>query len=88
MLLRATGIVSTFTADTACGKRGGFLNITGHGGPGSSVGTATRYRLDSPGIEPQCVRDFLESSTPALVPTQPPIQWTPVLFPGVKAAGT
>jgi len=53
----------------------------------SSVGTATRYGLDGPGIESQWGRDFPHPSRPALGPTQPPIQWTPGLFPGGKAAG-
>jgi hypothetical protein len=56
-------------------------------GRDSSVGIATRYGLDGPGIESRCGRDFPHQSRPALGPTQPPIQWVPGLFPGVKAAG-
>ena len=40
----------------------------------SSVGIATRYGLDGPGIESRWGRDFLHPSRPALGPTQPPIQ--------------
>jgi hypothetical protein len=53
-------------------------------GRDSVVGTATRYRLDGPGIESRWGRDFLQPSRPALGPTQPPIQWVPGLFPGGK----
>jgi len=44
-------------------------------GPGSSVGIATGYGLDGPGIESRCGRDFPHLSRPALQPTQPPVQW-------------
>jgi hypothetical protein len=54
--------------------------------PDSSVGTATRYGLDGPGIESRWGRDFAHSSRPVL--------WTHSLlcigyraFPGGKAAG-
>ena len=46
-------------------------------GPGSSVGTATGFGLDSPGIKSQRGRDFPHLSRPALGPTQPPVQWVP-----------
>ena len=43
-------------------------------GRGSSVGIATRYGLDGPGIESRWGRDFPHPSSPALGPTRPPIQ--------------
>jgi hypothetical protein len=56
-------------------------------GRNSSVGIATRYGLDGPGMESQCVPDLPYPSRPALGPTQPPIQWVPGLSRGGKAAG-
>ena len=56
-------------------------------GRDSSVGIATRYGLDGPGIESQWGQDFPHPSRPAMAPTQPPIQWVPGLLPGDKAAG-
>ena len=53
----------------------------------SSVGIATRYGLDGPGIESRRGRDFLHPSRPALGPTQPPIQGVPGLSPEVKRPG-
>ena len=46
-----------------------------HMGRNSSVGIATRYGLDGPGIESQWGKgqDFLHPSKPALGPTQPPM---------------
>ena len=53
----------------------------------SSVGVATRYGLDGPGIESRLGRDFPHPSRPPLGPTQPPIQWVPGLSRGVKRPG-
>ena len=53
------------------------------GGRDSSVGIATRYRLDGPGIESRWgERDFPHPSRPALGPTQ-----SPRVFPGGKSTG-
>ena len=43
-------------------------------GPRSSVGIATDYGLDGPGIESRWGEVF-RPSRPALGPTQPPVQW-------------
>jgi hypothetical protein len=53
----------------------------------SSVGIATRYGLDAPGIECRWGRDYQHLSKSALGPTQPPIQLVLDLFLGDKAAG-
>jgi hypothetical protein len=56
----------------------GLLNIISSG-PGCSVGIATGYGLDGPGIESRWGRDFPHLSRPALGPTQPPVKWVPDL---------
>jgi len=44
------------------------------GGPDSVVSIATGYGLDGPGIESWWGRNFPHLSSPALGPTQPPVQ--------------
>ena len=56
-------------------------------GRDSSVGIATRYGLDGPGIESQWGRDFLQPSRPDLGLTQPSIQWVPGLSRGYSDRG-
>jgi len=51
-------------------------------GRDSSVGIATRFGLDGPGIKSQWGRDFPHPSRPDLGPTQPPIRWVPDLSRG------
>ena len=47
---------------------------------------ATCYGLDDPGIGSRWKWVFPHLLRPALTSTQPPIEWVPDLFPGVKAA--
>ena len=54
---------------------------------GSSVGIATRFGLDDPGIETQWGRDFPHASRPALGPNQPPTQLVPGLSQGFSDGG-
>ena len=50
-------------------------------GPGSSVGIATDYGLDGPGIESRWSEIF-RPSIPALGAIQPPVKWVPGLSRG------
>ena len=54
-------------------------------GRDDSVGIATRYGLDGPGIEFRWGRDFSQPPIPALGPK--PIQWVPGIDPGGKLSG-
>jgi hypothetical protein len=53
----------------------------------SSVGTATRYGLDSSGFEPRLGRNFPHPSRSVPRPTEPPTEWVPGLFHGGKVVG-
>jgi hypothetical protein len=50
------------------------------------IGQGTRFEFDGPGIEFWWGRDFPHLSRMAVRPTQPPVQWGPVLFAGSKSA--
>jgi len=56
-------------------------------GRDSSVRTVTGYGLDGPGIESRQGRDFPHLSSPALGPTQLPVQWVPSLSRGKERPG-
>ena len=48
----------------------------------SSVGIATGYGLDGPGIKSRCGREFPHLSRPTLGPTQPPVELVPGIYRG------
>jgi hypothetical protein len=75
-------LLSKFRHDFDCTS----LFFVGHD---NAVGTATHCGLDGPGIESRWGQDLPHPSRPALEPTQPPIQWVPVLSRGggVKRPG-
>jgi hypothetical protein len=56
-------------------------------GPGKRSQYSDSLRLDGPGIESRCGKDFTNPSRRALGPNQPPVQWVPGLFLGVKRPG-
>jgi hypothetical protein len=51
-------------------------------GRDSSVGVATRYGLDVPGIEPRFGRDFHHPLRPPPMSINSPVQWVSGLFTG------
>ena len=53
----------------------------------SVVGIGIRCGLGDPGIESRWGQDFPHPSSPAVLLTQPPVQWIPALFSGSKASG-
>jgi len=56
-------------------------------GRDNSVGIATRYGLDGPGIKSRWGRDFPHPSRPALGTTQPPVQRETGLARGERGRG-
>jgi hypothetical protein len=58
-----------------------------YAGRDSSVGIATGYELDGPGIEYRCGRDFPHLSRPTLRLAQPHKKWVPGLSRGQSGRG-
>ena len=56
-------------------------------GRDSSVGIATGYGLDDPGIEARLRRDLPQLFRPALGTTQPSVQWVLGLYRGKERPG-
>ena len=70
---------ASFTIKLTLAIYDGIYSVTC--GPGSSVSIVTDYGLDGQGSDPGGDEIF-HPSTPALWPTQPPVQWVPGLSRG------
>jgi hypothetical protein len=77
----ATIFLKTFISVSYCDDNTNILDRD------NSVGIATRYELDGPGIESRWVRHFPQPSRPALGRIQPPVQCVPVHSSGLKRQG-
>jgi hypothetical protein len=66
-----------------------FFNtvIVAEGIQDSAHGIVTCYGLDGLGFESQRGQDFPDLSTPAVRPTQPPVEWVLGLVPHGTVAG-
>ena len=68
----------------AAGSVDSYVSTYQTDGRNSAGGTETCYALDGPGIESRRERNFFVPSTAVQRPSQPPVQWAPGSFPGVK----